>query len=268
MNKLAITDYLRWLSRHWLLLLIYFGSGIVLAYFYASHLPKIYRASVLFTLNPAVYQQGILREVDDTVLGINSAYASKALTRRPEVRVAFYASSPKFASLVSDELYRKQKNVRSTFDSYTDFEMFTRKYLHYYRFEYDESHIIHWHSYQLSNIKDELTTILESLEQSLLKEISEDLKFQIIILKELLNEDHIEDFSKIIAYQLTIAETRLKLITSKNFSLINIITGIEVNTGPVYPKKNWVIVTFLVFWIIIGVTGLNLYLLRKVEKST
>ncbi|WP_126771338.1 MULTISPECIES: hypothetical protein [Pseudidiomarina] len=267
MTNLTLVDYFKWVFRHWLLTLSLVGLGALSAYTYVNMLPKVYRSSVIFTLNPAAYHQGILREVDDSVIGGHTAKTSEALTRRPEVRFAFYASSMEFAERVAKTLYAKSPKVDEFFQSQEEFTYFVKQYLDYYRFQLDELHIIHWHNLYRAGLVEELKLIVSELNTVMLEQLIAELTSQKEKLGELFESATDPSFQEVISLQLTIVNTRLSLLTTSDFKLINYTSEVEAPTGSVFPKRIFVMVTFMLFWMIVGLTGLSSYLLIKKRRQ-
>lgn len=241
--------------------------GIFSAYSYVNVLPKIYRASVIFTLNPAAYQQGILREVDDSVIGGYTARKSEALTRRPEVRFAFYASSLKFSERVAHKLFNSSPKVKEFFGSERSFLDFVKQYLDYYRFQLDQLHIIHWHNRYKTGLAEELRMIVSELDMAMRDQLVSDLTVQKEKLEQLYKSTVNPEFRRIIGMQDTIVRSRLSLVSADDFRLIDYTSDIEMPTGAVYPQRIFVMTAFVLFWLIVGMTGLSSHLLRKRKKQ-
>lgn len=264
MIKLTLFDYLRWLYKHWFLTFAYLVLAAGSAFIYVKELPKFYQATVLFRFDPMIYQQGLLRRIDDMVLNTDDAAKSEAITRRPEVRPAFIASSDAFKQRIAKMLVDNYSpSVKNHFKTENELLFFVRQNLHYYRFEFEELHYLHWQFYDRALVKEQLTKIVEQLNQLLIHELSSGLDTQIQRLEALNRKELDPSFHKLISIQLAIANARSELLNSENFMLLALKGDFETNPGPVLPKRIPVMIIVMLFWLIAGITLLNIHLLRK-----
>lgn len=255
MTSLSLFDYLRWVRQHWLLTAGFFALAMVAAVLYTKQMPPLYRATVFFTIDPMVYQQGLLRRLDDLVIGTEKPSLSKAITRRPEVRPAFYASSPAFHQQVAAQL----KPAVS--------EMFVRQHLHYYRYELEKYHALQWHFAKPAQAQKQLDAIFQLLSQQLTSELRSGFATQLAKLQQIDRQRLTPEMSALLAQQIAITHARHQLVSSGNFSLLIKASDVEISSGPVYPERIWVIFVMLLAWGVIGATAVNFYLLRKLRLA-
>ncbi len=251
MTSLSLFDYLRWLRQHWLITAVFMLLAATTAVLYTQQLPRLYRASVLFTIDPMVYQQGLLRRLDDLVLNNERPSMGKTVTRRPEVRPAFYASSPAFHDKVAEALEPGTDNL------------FVRQHLHYFRFELDQYHGLQWYAVTPNKARYELQQIMALLSSELTGELISGLQVQLQKLRAWPTAQLTPIMQEQLAQQRAVAEARLQLVSAEDFSLLLNATDIDVSSGPVLPERIWVIFVVLLAWGVVGVTALNFYLLRQ-----
>lgn len=251
MTSLSLFDYLRWVRQHWLLTAGFAALAMVAAVLYLQQLPQLYRATVLFTYDPMVYQQGLLRRLDDVVLNNQQPALTKTVTRRPEVRPAFYASSSAFHDQLAQAL------------SPSVDRLFVRQHLHYFRFELENYHGVYWHAPSPSIAQQQLQSILKTLNAKLTEELISGLQTQLQLLEGMPTQQLTAEMQELLAQQRAIAKARLQLVSAPDFSLVIMASDIDVSSGPVYPERIWVVFVMLLAWAVVGFTALNFYLLRK-----
>lgn len=263
MINLTLFDYFRWFKRHWLASALYLAVAGVSAYLYANQLPKLYRATVAFSFTPEVYQQGTLRRIDDFVLSQHQPRMnSTELTRRAEIRPAFYTSSEAFKRQVSKML---RNDFNADFDALADHELlpFVRQHLHYYRFELDQFHVLQWHHTNRKQASAHLEAIIHLLNAELTADLIDGLSIQINKLKEIEQRSDLNhEFRNILAVQQAIAGARYNLLTNPDFKLIQLHSNYDVGPGPVYPKRTIVMFVVVVVWGVLGITLVNIFLIR------
>ncbi|WP_417687832.1 hypothetical protein [Pseudidiomarina sp.] len=253
-HRLSITTYWRWLTKYWWLALLYLGVGLTAAYLHFQSLPRWYQSQVIFVVNPEAYNQGLLIRSDEIVSGNAPSSASKPRIAEPELRISYWLNSDDFARKVTAML----------FDEVTDEALFqVRRHLHYYRYQNDRFHAIHWHAATPQASKQQLQMILEMLETELLKERINELELQISKATQLASSPWPSEARAELQQNISMLRTRLAMVTSDAFRLIQPTTDVTASPNPIYPQRIQVMLVAMFWWCAVGVTLLHFWLAKR-----
>ncbi|MGQ4276494.1 hypothetical protein ACQ5ES_05555 [Pseudidiomarina sp. E22-M8] len=250
----SFSAYFRWLKHYWWLAAIYVVAGLAISVGYFKLHPKWYQAQTLFVVNPELFNQGLLRRGDDVVLNQRSASTAVPLTVEPELRIARWLYSEQFSRWVTQTLFTDAIDA----DYYQ-----VRRHLHYYRYQNDRFHSLHWSAPSRALAEDQLRQIMALLEQRLVEERQQELAIQLDANAALLQQARGNDYRRVLQQQQEVLKTRAAMLDSSLFSFIQPVTDIVGSPNAVYPQGIHVVLAGLFFWLAFGVTGLHIFLLRR-----
>jgi len=253
-QQLSIFTYWSWLTKFWWLALLYLGVGLTAAYLYFQFMPRWYQSQVIFVINPEAYNQGLLIRSDEIVSGDAPSTASKPLLAEPELRTSYWLNSDDFVQKATGLLYGEV----------TDESLFkVRRHLHYYRYQNDRFHSLHWHASTPQESKQQLQAILQMMEAEKVIERIHEVEQQIGKATELLSSPWPSEAKAELKRNLRLLQTRLAMVTSDEFRLIQPTTDITVSPNPIYPQRIQVLLVVMFWWCAVGVTLLHFWLARR-----
>ncbi len=253
-QQLSISTYWSWLTKFWWLALLYVGIGLTAAYLYFQSMPRWYQSQVIFVVNPEAYNQGLLLRSDEIVTGDAHSTASKPLLAEPELRISYWLNSDDFVQKVTALLYGEV----------TDEALFTvRRHLHYYRYQNDRFHAIHWHASTPQQSKQQLQAILQMMEADLLMKRINEIELQIGKASELVSTSWPSEAKAELKRNLGLLQTRLAMVTSDEFRLIQPTTDVTASPNAIYPQRIQVLLAVMFGWCAAGVTLLHVWLARR-----
>lgn len=255
-QQLSISTYWRWLTRNWWLALLYLGIGLTAAHFYFQSLPRWYQSQVIFVVNPEAYNQGLLLRSDEIGLDTPSSSANKPRIAEPELRISYWVNSDDFVRKVTQLLYADQ-NEEALYQ--------VRRHLHYYRYQNDRFHAIHWHAPTPLESRQQLQAILRMMESELLAERMNELELQIAKASQLSTSAWPSEAQAEVKRHLGLLKTRLAMVSSADFRLIQPTTNVTASPNPIYPQRIQVLLVVMFWWCAVGMTLLHFWLARRAQ---
>ncbi|CAB0151181.1 hypothetical protein PSI9734_01594 [Pseudidiomarina piscicola] len=249
----SLTAYFRWLKKYWWLAALYVLLGFVLSFSYFKQHQKWFQAQVIFVVNPELFNLGLLRRSDDIVLSDNSADTASPLTIEPELRIARWLHSESFARLVTQRLFTSPNE-----DDYYR----VRRHLHYFRYQNDRFHALHWSTTSAGKAELQLGQIMDFIEQTLQQERRHEITTQLERNALLLERVRDTSYRESLYQQREVLKTRAALINAKDFSFIQLVTKVTASPNPIFPQRVHVLLACMFFWMALGVSLLHFRLLR------
>lgn len=249
----SLIAYWNWLLKFWWLAGLYVGLGLAVALFYFQSLPRWYQSQVIFVVNPEVYNQGLLKQSEELVLG-QSGTASKPNIAEPELRIAYTLHSEDFTRKVAAKLFGS---------AIADNVYNVRRHLLYFRYQNDRFHAFHWHAQSPKTSEAQLRTILKLAEAEFLAERQQEIEKQIEVNSKLLSRDLPSEVNAQLQSQRELLQTRLAMVTANEFRLLQPTTGAIASPNAVYPQRIQILLAVMFGWCALGVTILHYWLLRK-----
>ncbi|WP_411360700.1 hypothetical protein [Pseudidiomarina salilacus] len=254
MSAHSFSSYFVWLRRYWWLAGGYVGLGAILALLLFSSLPRWYQAQTIFVINPELFNQGLLRRSDDIVLNSAAPTNDKPITTEPELRLARWIYSEHFTRMVAELLWDQA--------SATEYYQ-VRRHLHYYRYQNDRFHALHWAASSPELAEQQLRAVFAMLEENLRNERRAELQEQLTLNQSLLEQTENIDYSEMLRQQGELLATRYTMLTTSDFRMLQPITAAIASPNPLFPQRIQVLLAVLFGWMALGVTVLHYYLLRR-----
>lgn len=273
MPNISLSNYFRWVFRHWLMSAVFVFVGAAGSVVYTLSLSPLYQAQVFFVFGEEGYSQGLLRRVDDTVMGVNSASYSRPVTRRPEIRLAYLMSSESFTYLIVDMLKQKfhddlekYRNELSQYGKTFDEALFyfVRQNLYYYRHEMDEFHKLRWHFFDQELARNQLTTIIDLYNELIIAQSINKLNERVQLAEAFKSEFGSSKIATEVSDQVLIFRSRIELLQS-GIKVIRPTSAFTVTNQEVFPVKSAVAVICFFAWMAIGVSLLSFRLTHKLR---
>lgn len=273
MPNISLSNYFRWVFRHWLMSAVFVFVGAAGSVFYTLSLSPLYQAQVFFVFGEEGYSQGLLRRVDDTVMGANSASYSRPVTRRPEIRLAYLISSESFSYSIVDmlkhefhddlEKYREElSEYGTTFDEALFY--FVRQNLYYYRHEMDEFHKLRWHFFDQELSRKQLIEIVGLYNELMIADSINELAERVELTENFEREFGSSRIATEVSDQVLIFKSRIELLKS-GIKIIRPTSAFTVTNNEVYPVKSAVAVICFFAWMVIGISLLSFRLTHKLR---